>query len=480
MENAPGWGMRNESERKEGHFPPSPFQMDFENYTLGRLVPDRGNYDYEHEGYKITRSQVLWRIDQLGWFENDLNKIDLEISRAQNWSRSDNDPRKVDRYGKKYSWVAYFEMSGLLHDNGVIDRTYDRGRTSDVDIDPSFPDKVLKAVFFDADLLGAHEMTTADWISAGEKIDMDPYLKAQAIGGQEGPWITLDGFVVQQDEGRGRRAFCFVRSFMVEAATSKEFLDHLTRQNLEGRWLPEKPSVIYTFGGEIPWCATYPGNEPVEFSFVEEEKIIKVQKTMSEFYLDGQKVNFSPLDLMRRKMFGLAKHADKEDGLSQGDIERVEVREGTMEVEELQQKFVDYIAAIPVCDFGWEGYHSVTGNAGHAVALEKKIANDLGLVSRAQEFDLFSKDGTRATLNISDHRDDYNNHQSFFFLKEDLLRSYLEERELVLVWAVWGEREYSAKQVEALFHGANRPAVTHGNIKHIDSYNSDRGLGVDF
>ena len=24
----------------------SPFRMDFENYTIGDLVPDRGNYDY--------------------------------------------------------------------------------------------------------------------------------------------------------------------------------------------------------------------------------------------------------------------------------------------------------------------------------------------------------------------------------------------------------------------------------------------------
>jgi hypothetical protein len=45
----------------------SPFRMDFENYTLGRLVPDRGNYDSENPEYRKVRAQVLWRVEQLGW-----------------------------------------------------------------------------------------------------------------------------------------------------------------------------------------------------------------------------------------------------------------------------------------------------------------------------------------------------------------------------------------------------------------------------
>jgi hypothetical protein len=70
-------------------------------------------------------------------------------------------------------------------------------------------------------------------------------------------------------------------------------------------------------------------------------------------------------------------------------------------------------------------------------------------------------------LNISDHSDDFNNHQSFFFINEGLLKRYLEQNDSTLIWAVWGEREYSSKQASALFHGPNRPEQTHGDIKDV-------------
>ncbi|MCV5871057.1 hypothetical protein OFN61_37995, partial [Escherichia coli] len=43
-----------------GHL--SPLKMDFENYTIGRLVKDRSNYDYEHEAYAKIRNQILWKV----------------------------------------------------------------------------------------------------------------------------------------------------------------------------------------------------------------------------------------------------------------------------------------------------------------------------------------------------------------------------------------------------------------------------------
>ena len=92
-----------------------------------------------------------------------------------------------------------------------------------------------------------------------------------------------------------------------------------------------------------------------------------------------------------------------------------------------------------------------------AITLAKEISLDLDLVGKPQTFELFTKDNAQATFNISDQRDDYNNHQSMFFIRENILEKYLEKNALVLVWAVWGEREYSNSQVEKLFHGPNRP-----------------------
>lgn len=465
MSDLSKWGLKEKPERDgENDHPPSPFRMDFENYTIGKLVPDRGNYDFEHVGYKQTRARILWRIDQLGWFAENFDEIDYRIANDQSSARYSKNSEKTDRYGKKYSWIAYFEMAGLLHDLGIIDRSYDSERTSDVDIDPSFPERVVKNKLFNDDLLGSPELDTSAWIANGGQPNLAPILRVQRIGDHEGAWVALDGFVVQEDEIRGRRSFCFVRSMLVKNALVEVFLEKLANQSLGGRWLPEKPSVTYTFGGEIPWCATYPKNGLTKFSFIENERTVKVQKKRMELFLDDKPLAESQINLLRRRLI------DDDPEFPDAAIEKIEAREMPFETEEIQHDNTQFEAFIPVCDFGWEGYQTSASNCGHAVTLAREIADDLDLVNRPQEFDLFKKDGERASLNVSDHSGDFNNHQSFFFISERLLKQYLEKNDLALIWAIWGEREYSSKQASALFLGQNRPEQTHGDIKTVLRY----------
>ena len=460
------WGMKDDPISPGA----SPFQMDFENYTIGGLVPDRRNYDYEHEGYKAAKKRILWRIEQLGWFEKDFTQIDHKIVKDQNRLRPDNNPKKIDSYGKKYSWIAYFEMAGLLHDLGLLNRNHDQERISDVDIDPSFPKRVQKDILFDGDLLGSSDLTVDDWISTGSQIDMTPYFRVDKIGENDGPWVTLDGYIGQEDKRLGRRSFCFVRSFIVKNTIAEDCLKYLSHQDIAGRWVPEKPSVYYTFAGEIPWCTTYPEEGEINFSFIKDKKIVKVEKTCNELYLDGRKLNISEFDLIRRKLFGTdPKNTDVSD-LSDADIERIEIRQISFETDEVQQEFEEYEAIMPCCDFGWERYHSATNDSGHAVILTKSIATDLNLINRAQEFDLFTKDGIRATLNISDHSGDFNNHQSFFCLREDLLQLYLKKNNSTLIWIIWGERQHSSKKDDIVFCDKNYPDNIHGDIKNIMVY----------
>ncbi|MEG2970192.1 MAG: hypothetical protein RR808_01810 [Akkermansia sp.] len=442
MANLDQWGMKDDPISPVA----SPFQMDFENYTIGGLVPDRRNYDYEHEGYKSAKKRILWRIEQLGWFEKDFTQIDHKIVKDQDRLRPNNNPKKIDSYGKKYSWIAYFEMAGLLHDLGLLNRNHAQERISDVDIDPSFPKRVQKDILFDGDLLGSSDLTVDDWISTGSQIDMTPYLRVDKIGENDCPWVTLDGYIGQENKRLGRRSFCFVRSFIVKNTIAEDFLKYLSHRDIGGRWVPEKPSVYYAFSGEIPWCTTYPEDGKINFSFIKEKKIVKVEKTCNELYLDVQKLNISEFDLIRRNLFGIdPKNTDVCD-LSDTDIERIEERNISFDADEDQQEFEEYEAIMPCCDFGWERYHSATNDSGYAVILTKSIAKDLNLINRAQEFDLFTKDGIRATLNISDHSEDFNNHQSFFCLREDLLQLYLKKNDSTFIWVTWGERQYSSKK----------------------------------
>ncbi len=392
------WG-ESEYPREEFHGLDSPFRMDFENYTLGRLVPGRRNYDYEDEEYKKIRAQVLWRVEQLGWSNELFETVDKEIENTYRRFRPSPEAGadKTERYGKKYSWIAFFEMAGLQSDLKKIGQEGERKVWLwDVDIDPSFPKRGPKSRIIETDLLGDPDMEMQDWIEDGPLPDVAPYLRLQRVLSEDGPWIMLDGSVVQEDEERGRNSFCSIRSFLIASKNANSFVDYLTRQGPSAWRLPQKQSVLYTFAGEIPWCSTFPYNGAVDCSH--------------------------------------------------------------------------YQILIPVCDFHWEYYHTVASDAGSPTTLAKEVASDLKLIGQSQTFDLFTRDGLRATRFVSDQSDDLNNNQSMCFIREELLKTSLKENDCSLIWVIEGERSYSAKRIEKLRRSANRPKRPYEYFGWVEGY----------
>ncbi|MCP4699527.1 MAG: hypothetical protein GY862_22165, partial [Gammaproteobacteria bacterium] len=445
------WGEKN-LPKGECYGFDSPFHMDFENYTIGRLIPDRGNYDFQHEEYCKVRAQILWRIEQLGWSYEQFKEVERSTQSQRYNPRMGADGKRTDRYGKKYSWIAFFEMSGFLHDLGQNDKRYEHERTWDVDIDPSFPECLPEACLIQTDFLGDPDVKTQEWIANGALPDITPYLQMSEVQNQTGSWIALDGFVAQEDESRGRTMFCFIRSFLVAAKEADSFSKHLSEQNLEGRWLPEKPSLSCMFAGEIPWCTTFSENGLTEISFVVKEETVKAERMQKAPFLDEKELDLSETDLSMLR-FGIdVQQHDEEQPLSEEDLERIELREIPVIIDELKQEFAKYNVLVPVHDFSWESHHSVTNDAGHATTLAKEISSDLELTGQPQTFDLFTNDGLKATCGVSDRSNDFNNTQSLFFIREDLLKIYLKKKELALIWAMWGEREYSSDQINEMLN----------------------------
>jgi hypothetical protein len=462
------WG-ESETSKEEHHGLDSPFHMDFENYTLGSLVPNRWNYDYENEAYRKVRAQVLWRVEQLGWSIELFKNVDNSIANERIYPRIGSDAKETERYGKKYSWIAFFEMSGFLHDQGTLKNW--REHTSSVDIDPSFPERVTKSRLINVDFLGDPEMDMKEWIANGPLPEVAPYLRLGEVQQVEGPWIALDGFAVQEDEIRGRSSFCFIRSFLVANQDADSFLSHLCHQDLGGRWLPEKPAVIYSFAGEIPWCDTFPKNGLCEFSFVTREEKVKVQRSQKVLCLDSEILGLNRVDfILRCAPEDTTGETKGQRHISNENLGRIEMREMPVEVEEVKREYAKFSALISVCDFSWEVHQTAASDAVHATTLAKEISADLELIGQPQTFDLFTKGGAKATFNVSDQSNDFKNHQSMFFIKENLLRTYLKKNDLVLIWAVWGERGYSSAQISKTFHGPDRPEQTYAVFSFVKRY----------
>lgn len=375
------WGKsedKNKGEYKNGNYP---FGFDFDNYTIGYLLPNRGNYDFKNPEYVKVKSNMWWRIYKLGYSLELFGEIDKEIARHNSYrfGREANG-RKIDRYGKKYCWIAWYEIAGLRQDKGLLKRRWeDEPKRFTVDIDPSFPEEVQNIEIIKTSYLGSRTTSLLNWIVRGRTPDITQYLILDSIRGEKGPWILLDGKILQEDLQVERDIFIYPRGFLVKKRELNDIVNYLKKQDLGNRWLPEIPEHLYTFAGEIPWCETFHYYGRVELSFIIKEKIKK------------------------------------------------------------------YEVIIPVNRLRWSSDASALHFDINSYILSRELCEDLELSGRPQTFDLYDKNNRKASLTLKWGEPGHTFHM-LIYIRKDLLDKILYDKELNLIWGIWGERRYKAKE----------------------------------
>ena len=426
----------------ESHGRASPFRMDFENYTIGGLVEGRGNYDYGHAAYQSVRKQILWRIHELGWSFEKFGDVDESIGSERHYRAHMSDHYgKVDRYGKKYSWIAYFEQKGRLRDLGTLRHNYEEGRTWDADIDPSFPDLASECRIVSDDVLGGSVISTSRWIKEGPTPSLEHYLYKSDVVGQKGPWVLLDGYFSKRNDASHRSCFAFFRSFLVSKSDAKRLIRLLSGQELGGRWLPEKPSSYRLFAGEVPWCKTVASSGKTKLTFVTGEHEVAVNRQVERYYHKAQELDLSSITLSPagEYVFSIVGR-DTQVTLNKSEFDKIQVRKQRVSSSEIVQKIEEVPVQIPVHDFDWEDENADNVKV-HGVTLSKFVADKCKLVNLPQTLDLQSKTGERATIGIVHHPGSYSDAERFFYIRRQVLKPFLRNNNMQLVWAIWGERE---------------------------------------
>ncbi len=455
----PEWGEsedRNKGEREKG---PAPLHLDFENYTLGRLVKDRGNYDYEHDEYKSVRANIFWRIYNLGYSLESFGKIDDQLieENYRKYGRSA-DGRKTDRYGKKYSWIAFYELAGFRQDNGLLSDYYSEERTLEIDIDPSFPVEERRYNLVTEDLLGNREGTAEQWVSNTLHPDLTSYLKIDGPCGEKGTWILLNGFLSQKDDQANRDMFAFLQGLIVKSEEVEEIVEILKKQEkIDRSTLPFCPEDHYTYAGEIPWCDTYQENSWEEVSLkigsvlVPEEKPVLLRngepisdEELHEF-LDSISDLIEPEDSFAKLLgfYGINSITNLIETENSETIEAQLHKRGfelTTEMVNVEQpEYQEFEMLVPVRENHWSDSSSAAV-PGRSVAIPiRQIAETFSLSGHPQSFDLFEKDGKRASITFC-YGEDWKDKQDFTYLREDLLERYLAKIGGELIWVIWGER----------------------------------------
>ena len=221
--------------------------MDFENYTIGRLVANRRNYDKHHPDHRAAVEHVRGMIWALGWRESSFSAVDRAIAENERYRRGGG---QVDRYGKKYGWIGFYTRAGLLADAGLLP---DGDRLSDLGIDPSFPDPPPPAPVDLPSWAAPTPESDLDWLRSGHIGVPDDFLYRGELDGEPGPWVAAYAWLTAEDETTGREVSGRLIVFLV----SGEHADRLANELLEGEEPDDDrdgdpPSDHYTFAGEIP------------------------------------------------------------------------------------------------------------------------------------------------------------------------------------------------------------------------------------
>jgi hypothetical protein len=220
--------------------------MDFENYTLGRLVSDRRNYDMEHAGHVAVVRHVENTVWDLGWRRDQFAAVDA----AMRGRSASHERGRVERYGKKYGWIGFFTYAGTLAKQAELP---ERGhRLSDVDIDPSFPILPAKLPLALPSWRGDATATDEAWIVSGPPSVPADLIRAERIGPFEGPWLAVYASLALHDGPR--RVWGHLLALALAAPSgASDIAPMLARGEWDNESGFDLPSDYYTFAGEIPW-----------------------------------------------------------------------------------------------------------------------------------------------------------------------------------------------------------------------------------
>ncbi len=280
-------------------------------------------------------------------------------------------------------------MYGICESHQLLDEWRRDERTSDTDIDPSFPEPAKLWTPHINTLFSDDTKSPKQWLVHGPTPDYSHLLdKLSEVDGQAGPWTLLDGYIREYSVEYDQRIFTFVRSLLIDPAQKERLVAEFYATQYPGNdAIPRPHGDYYTYGGEIPWSNRF--GTPMR------DESGAVQRNLQQAF---------------------------------------SYRAGG--------EWIGIPVEIPIWDWNWESYHSQLNQISGITIPSPSICESLSLTNRRGEWDFYDSDGNVATLYRASHMDDKSIKANFLYIRTDLLRQYLVDTEQTLLWLLWGERGF--------------------------------------
>lgn len=238
---------------------------DFGRYILQPSLDDVESADPQALLHDAERT-IFDRVLNLGWTPERFREIDSR----RGWS----DDNPVERVGKKYQWIGFYEVLGRITDNNLLSPSWNSTQPQAYqypeqltwrDIDPTVLARTAASLSLEQLWFSPAKAHFPEGIAADHPDDMlgipDP-LDLIAVRAPEGAsWLTLAGHpswqqqVPPETEALGtprREAWMHVTAYLVPVSALSALREWAQGKDWHGRWMPEGPEIPNVLLGAYP------------------------------------------------------------------------------------------------------------------------------------------------------------------------------------------------------------------------------------
>ncbi|PSM30987.1 hypothetical protein, partial [Haliangium sp. UPWRP_2] len=244
---------------------------DFNHYSIDCLE----GWNYAMSKPLIGRWIAKRVLDNFGYRGSKCNGYDSNVTRETGGGRGK--PAWAERIGKKYQWLAMYQLASRLFDS--VDRKKDSferttGQLAPIlrderKLDPtiSWPERPDRApsecwwVGDNVDLSSTKQLDYPTWVNRTDDLpSMELLLAPKNRDGQR--WLPLTCYPTwseyqerRPDGEPYRSTWIHLDAFLVPEAQFSESMKAISRRNFSGGWMPGSAKWLHVFVGEYPWAS---------------------------------------------------------------------------------------------------------------------------------------------------------------------------------------------------------------------------------
>lgn len=195
-------------------------------------------------------------------------------------------PTWAERIGKKYQWVAMYQLASRLSDH--VERKRDSWEPEprrfplilleERKLDPTLPAVTLRErrnnkgwwVQASAEFQSGEGLSDEEWVTRNEDLpDLKRLLSIVERGGQRWRLLTAYPSWGSRDEKADsgnpyRHVWMHIEGYLIPKESITSVYNCLHRRNFFGQWMRQGATWLYGFAGEYPWATPY-NSEPEEW-----------------------------------------------------------------------------------------------------------------------------------------------------------------------------------------------------------------------